>query len=103
MDSPDQIAAIARTHWGLGFITGILVVTPVPSEDEIPSDEINGVIEDALNEAKLRNITGKSVTPFLLSQIAERTASGSLMANIALLKNNAKIAGEIACALITQE
>ena len=95
-DSPAQIAAIAQKHWDLGFTTGILVVAPVPVEDEIPAHEINSVIEKALDEAERRKITGKSTTPFLLSYIADMTAGSSLTANIALLKNNAKIAGEIA-------
>ena len=97
-DTPAQVARLAQTHWQLGFNTGILVVAPVPVEDEIPSEEMAGVIEASLDEAKRRNITGKSVTPFLLSRIAEQTHGASLKANIALLRNNARIAGEIACA-----
>ncbi len=95
-DTPEQVARLATTHWQLGFNTGILVVAPVPVEDEIPSDEIAGVIEASLEEAKRLNIIGKSVTPFLLSRIAEQTHGASLAANIALLRNNAGIAGEIA-------
>lgn len=102
-DAPAQVAELARTHWGLGFKTGILVVAPVPGEDEIPAATIQKVISEALESASRRQITGKAVTPFLLSRIAERTGGESLTANVALLCNNAKIAGEIACALVQQE
>ncbi|MFN0085299.1 MAG: pseudouridine-5'-phosphate glycosidase [Blastocatellia bacterium] len=102
-DSAAQVAEIARTHWGLGFKTGVLVVAPVPAEDEVPAATIQKVISEALESASHRQITGKAVTPFLLSRIAERTGGESLTANVALLCNNAMIAGEIACALARQE
>ncbi|MGE0131270.1 MAG: pseudouridine-5'-phosphate glycosidase [Blastocatellales bacterium] len=102
-DSPDQIAKAALAHWRVGFSTGVLVVAPVPAEDEVPANEIGDVIDEALDAATKQGISGKAVTPFLLSRIAERTQGRALRANIALLKNNAKIAGAIAVALASQE
>jgi pseudouridine-5'-phosphate glycosidase len=81
----------------------VLVVAPIPSEDEVPADEIKNEIDEALAAAALQGITGKAVTPFLLSRIAARTEGRALRANIALLKNNARIAGQIARALVNQE
>jgi pseudouridylate synthase len=98
-DSPAQVAALARTHWALGSTSAILVVTPVPETDEIPAEEIADVIEDALAAAREQNISGKAVTPFLLTRIAEKTAGRSLQANLALLKNNARLAAQIAQAM----
>jgi pseudouridine-5'-phosphate glycosidase len=95
-DTPGEVARLAQTHWDLGFRTGVLVVAPAPPEDEIPSDKISGVIREALEEATRRNLSGKAVTPFLLSRIAEKSSGRSLSANISLLKNNAAIAGAIA-------
>jgi pseudouridine-5'-phosphate glycosidase len=100
---PEQIAKIALTHWRMGFSTGLLVVAPVPEEDEVPASEISDVIDEALGAAAKQGVSGKAVTPFLLSRIAERTQGRALGANIALLKNNARIAGEIAVALANQE
>ncbi len=96
-----EVAAIAQAHWQQGFQTAVLVVAPVPSADEIPAAEISAFIDEALHEAARQHISGKAVTPFLLSRIAERTQGRTLRANIALLKNNARIAGEIACVLAT--
>lgn len=97
-DSPEDVAAIATRHWQLGFSTAILVVAPVPVADEVPAEEIKDEIEAALVAAIEANITGKAVTPFLLSRIAAKTEGRALRANIALLKNNARIAGQIAAA-----
>ncbi len=99
----EQIAEIARTHWRLGFSTAVLVVVPVPVEDEVPADRVKNVIDEAIAAAAERGIGGKAVTPFLLSRIAERTEGRALQANISLLRNNAKVAGLIATALSQQE
>ena len=98
-DNPAQVAMLARTHWELGNTGAILVVNPVPQADEIPVPEIADAIEQALAAAQSQNISGKAVTPFLLRRIAEQTQGRSLQANLALLKNNARLAAEIACEL----
>ena len=97
-DSAEEIAAIAASHWQLGFSTSILVVAPVPVADEVPAIEVRAEIEDALAAAAEANISGKAVTPFLLSRIAAKTEGQALRANKALLINNAHIAGQIAAA-----
>jgi pseudouridine-5'-phosphate glycosidase len=98
-DSAPQIAKSVLTHWRMGFSTGALVVAPVPAEDEVPANEIKDVIDEALEAAAREGVTGRGVTPFLLSRIAAKTGGRALRANIALLKNNARIAGAIAVAL----
>ena len=98
-DGARQIAKTVLTHWRMGFSTGALVVAPVPAEDEVPASEIKDVIDEALEAAAREGVAGRGVTPFLLSRIAARTGGRALRANIALLKNNARIAGAIAVAL----
>ncbi|HEV2665060.1 MAG TPA: pseudouridine-5'-phosphate glycosidase, partial [Blastocatellia bacterium] len=102
-DSPGQIAKIALTHWRMGLSTGALVVVPVPAEDEVPADEIKDVIDEALEAAAREGVAGRNLTPFLLSRIAAKTEGRALRANVALLKNNARIAGAIAVALASEE
>ena len=68
------------------------------------SDEIDGVIADALTEMQHQGIRGKDTTPFLLASITERTGGRSLDANIQLVLNNAQVGAEIAksyCELLT--
>jgi pseudouridine-5'-phosphate glycosidase len=102
-DHPEQVVEVAKAHWQMGFSTSVLVVVPVPFEDEVPKVEIEDVIDEALGAAASRGISGKAVTPFLLSRIAERTKGRALLANIALLRHNASIAGKIATTLAKQE
>ena len=74
------------------------MANPIPEQDEIPASEIEPVIVEALAEAQRLGIFGKDVTPFLLGEIVKATKGRSLQANIALVRNNAKVAAEIAVA-----
>jgi pseudouridine-5'-phosphate glycosidase len=78
------------------------VVVPVPDEDEVPANEIKDVIDEALEAAAREGVAGRNVTPFLLSRIAAKTGGRAIRANIALLKNNARLAGAIAVALASE-
>jgi pseudouridine-5'-phosphate glycosidase len=99
LDTPDAIADLIRTKSGLGLEGGVLVANPVPAAEEIPADTIRGHIDRALGEAQAGGIAGKAVTPFLLSRLFEITGGRSLATNIALVKNNAALAAQLAQAL----
>ncbi|MCB2129250.1 MAG: pseudouridine-5'-phosphate glycosidase [Rhodobacteraceae bacterium] len=96
MDSPAEIAAAHTMRARLGISGGQLVANPIPAEHEIPRDEITPMIEQALADAKRRNIHAKAVTPFLLARIFELSGGRSLDANIALVLNNARLGAAIA-------
>ena len=97
-ETPEEVAAIMRSKWELGLEGAVVVANPIPEADEIPTSEIEPVITAALAEADRLGIRGKDVTPFLLAEIVKATKGRSLQANIALVKNNAKVASEIAAA-----
>lgn len=99
LDHPDAIASLMRTRTALGLPGGVLVANPIPQESEIPATEIRPAIEAALQQAEKAGVEGKAVTPFLLDAILKQTAGRSLVANIALIKNNARLAAGIAVAL----
>ncbi|MBX3000039.1 MAG: pseudouridine-5'-phosphate glycosidase [Caldilineaceae bacterium] len=101
-DSAAEVASIWRAKRGLGLPGGLLVTVPIPEEAEIPAAEIEPVIAQATNEAAERRLRSAEVTPFLLTRIAELTGARSLQANLALLKNNAQMAAQIAVALAAQ-
>ena len=99
VDGADEIAALMDAAWNrLGLTAGISVANPVPASAEIPADEIDDVIAAALAELDARGVVGQDVTPFLLGQIVDRTGGRSLEANLALVRNNAVLAAEIAVA-----
>jgi pseudouridine-5'-phosphate glycosidase len=98
-DTAREVVAIWHARQSLGLPGGLLVTTPVPVEEEIPAAEIEPAILQALAEAAQRGLRSAEVTPFLLSRIAEITRERSLRTNLALLKNNARLAAQIAMAL----
>ena len=98
LDRVDEIAAMIKTKWQLGISGAVLIANPVPSGQGIDPYEMEIHIEKALKEADKKKIAGKEVTPFLLKYIADHTGGESLDANIALIKNNAKLGAELAVA-----
>ncbi len=102
LDSPEAIADLIGTKEALGLGGGVLIANPVPSADEIPADEMKRFIDAAVAEARARGVTGKAVTPFLLSFLFESTGGRSLATNIALVKNNAALAARLAASLVRQ-
>ena len=96
VDSADDVASIYRAQRELGIQSALLVVVPVPAQFEVPAEELQIVLTTALEDAEWKEITGPALTPFLLSQMAERSGGSTLRANIALLENNARVAAEIA-------
>ena len=99
VNSPAEVAAIARIHWSLGLDSAILVVVPPPDEVALPRKDVEKIIEQALVEAHQKVISGPAVTPFLLNRVSELTGGASLRANLELLRNNARLAAKIACQL----
>jgi pseudouridine-5'-phosphate glycosidase len=95
-NSPQEIAAIARAHWAIGMRSAVLVAQPPPVEVALPVDEIEQAIQAALREAETAHVRGQAVTPFLLKRVTELTHGASLETNLALLKNNARLAAGIA-------
>jgi pseudouridylate synthase len=101
LDTPAQIAASHLMRARLGVPGGQLVANPIPAEAEIPAAVLAPLITRAIAEAEAQGIAAKDVTPFLLQRIYDLTEGASLPANIALVRNNARLAAQIAQALGT--
>jgi len=100
LDAPREIAAFIAKRAEIGLEGGMLVANPVPLADEIPAEEMRGYIDTAIADADRDGIRAKQVTPYVLGRMLELTAGRSLVTNIALVKNNARLAAEIAAALV---
>lgn len=96
IDTPQEIADFQKTRTRMGIEGGMLVANPIPEADEISRDVMDKHIATALAELDEQGVTGKAVTPYLLSRILELSGGRSLISNIALVKNNARLAAEIA-------
>ncbi len=99
LDSALEQALFIQTKRELGLGGGVVISNPVPEMFAMPKDEIDRITEQALLEARDGAITGKAVTPFLLSRIKNLTEGRSLMTNIALVKHNALVGAELAVAM----
>lgn len=100
VETAEEVAKIVRARRKLGLPGGELVCVPVPEAFELSSDIAEQAIIEAQRLADARGVHGSASTPFLLEQIATLTHGASVRANTALLVNNAKVAAEIARALI---
>ena len=69
---------------------------PVPKNKAIDKIIIEEWIQDSVKKANENLIEGKELTPYLLTEIARLSKNKTLEANMDLIINNAKVAGQIA-------
>jgi pseudouridine-5'-phosphate glycosidase len=99
VDSPREVADLWTAHEEMNLPGALLLCVPPPPEHALPAAEVETAIRAALAQADARGIRGKEVTPFLLTAVAEATGGRSLEANVALLRNNARVAAQVAAAM----
>jgi len=102
VETAHEAAEVVHARDRLELTNAILIAVPIPAEYEIPRDECESILADALADADAQGIKGKEITPFLLSEMSRRSEGRTLTANIELLRNNAHVAAEIAIELSTQ-
>ncbi|MEM9708910.1 MAG: pseudouridine-5'-phosphate glycosidase [Pseudomonadota bacterium] len=96
MDDPREIARAHAMRVAFGITGGQLVVNPVPEGKEIPASVMAPIIGQAHNEAVAASVSAKDLTPFLLDKINQATMGEALRTNVALVRNNARLAARIA-------
>lgn len=99
MDTPEQCARLIYSSKALRLDTGVVIGVPIRNEDAAEASQIEDAIQQAIKEADEKRVQGKDVTPFLLQRVNELTGGESLKSNICLIKQNAKVAAQIASAL----
>lgn len=99
-DSVADLAHALQAKWSMNLEGGVVVANPIPEEFSMSKDLIDKVIEQALAEAEQQGVRGKEVTPFLLATIEQLTGGDSLQSNIQLILNNARLAAQLASALL---
>ncbi|HEV2862554.1 MAG TPA: pseudouridine-5'-phosphate glycosidase [Pyrinomonadaceae bacterium] len=98
-DTPEEAARLAAARDALGLEQALIVAVPVPPEAAPDERRLEEVLNSALSEAERRGVSGRELTPFLLSRMADASGGATLRANAALLENNARVAARIAAAL----
>jgi pseudouridine-5'-phosphate glycosidase len=99
VDSIAGLAAAIDAHLALGLGSGVLVANPIPVDDELARGVYETALATALADVETRGLIGREVTPFLLERLRELTGGDTLRANVALLRNNARVAALLAAAL----
>lgn len=98
VDTPAAAAAIVQAQSRLA-LGGMVIGVPVPDTEALEAEEVEAWVAEAMADAAQDGIRGKRITPYLLKRLAELSGGKTLSANIALLENNARVAGKIAAAL----
>lgn len=100
VESAGEVADVVRATRALGHGGGVIVAVPVPEGHALDAALVDRAIEEALAAADDAGVTGKDVTPFVLEHITATTGGASLDANLALAEHNARVAAELAGALL---
>ena len=95
MENPQEIAELLQVKWATGLQGGVVIANPVPEAFALNEQVMNKAIEQALIEQQKTGIKGKESTPFLLAKVKELTDGQSLVSNIELVLNNARLAAQI--------
>ncbi|MCE9628287.1 MAG: pseudouridine-5'-phosphate glycosidase [Candidatus Eisenbacteria bacterium] len=98
-DDMAQMAEAIHEHFALGTGTGIVIANPVPEADELDEFMYDRGLNGALELIVSEGIRGRAVTPYILEYMQMVTGGEVVRSNVALLKDNARVAGELAVAL----
>ena len=90
------VAAVMESREELELCSAIVVANPLSLDDQLDPATHDRVLEEALRRVEEKQISGKEVTPFLLSTIVELTNGDSLAANLRIAENNIRLAADIA-------
>src|SRR5262249_36788671 len=92
----DEIVDAYRAHRALGRPQAVLVVQPPPAAFALARLDVENAVRNAQHEAASQGVSGAKLTPFLLAAVTRLTGGSSLDANLALLEQNAALAGQLA-------
>ena len=96
VESADEAAAVARTHWQLKRRSGLLLAQAPPRS----LDDVEPLIDEALAAADDQGVAGPAVTPFVLSFLHERSGGRTLEVNRELVLANVELAAQVAVAYV---
>ncbi|MBN1246508.1 MAG: pseudouridine-5'-phosphate glycosidase [Anaerolineae bacterium] len=99
VDDPSDVVAIFSTQRALGLPQAVLVTVPVPAADELPAEEVEPLIIQAVAEAEADGVSGRGLTPYILARMVALSEDRTRRANESLLVQNADVAAQIAVAL----
>ena len=103
VESAREIAELQQAQRSLGRRQALLVVQAPPAEHALPRTLVDDAVDEATDDAAREGVRGAAMTPYLLARVTRLTEGRSLAANLALLEQNARLAGAIAAELSAME
>jgi pseudouridine-5'-phosphate glycosidase len=97
VETPEEAAQVARTHWGLRRHSAVVLAQPPPE-----SLDVDSLVEQALTAAEDKKVSGPALTPFVLAFLHEHSGGETLRVNRDLVLANARLAAEVAVAYAGQ-
>lgn len=95
MNEVEEIAGMLRIRQKLGMPQGVLIANPIPAEYSMSESLMNEMVEKSMMESSDMGLRGKEVTPFLLQRLHKLTSGKTVYANIALIKENSRLAARL--------
>ncbi|HYI23706.1 MAG TPA: pseudouridine-5'-phosphate glycosidase [Candidatus Limnocylindrales bacterium] len=95
-----EAARVAAAHWELNLESGLVISVPLPADAALSREVADAAAAQAVADSDAAGVHGPAATPFVLKRIAEITDGRSVQANLALIENNARVAAQIATALV---
>jgi pseudouridine-5'-phosphate glycosidase len=95
----DALAASRVVREQLARGAGIVIAVPIAARDALERREAESQVARALEAAEREGVRGAALTPFLLRTVSDATSGRSFEANVSLLRQNARVAAQIALAL----
>ncbi len=99
VDDMPTLAQLCHLRWRLFDQGGVLLANPIPRASSLSRETVEQAVATAVAKAEQGGIVGAALTPFLLAELERLTAGESVRANLALLRHNAEVAGQLAVAL----
>jgi pseudouridylate synthase len=101
-DTVEELARVLQARWVLDQ-GGVLIANPIPEQAALPAAQIDSAIAEAVARAANDGISGKALTPFLLSELGRTTGGASVRANRALALNNVRVGAALAKTLALKQ
>lgn len=98
VDDALAAARVARAQLTRG--AGLVIAVPIPEAEALERETAEREVAVAIAAAERDGIAGAALTPYLLRTLGQSTGGRSLRANVALLRNNARVAAAIAAELV---
>ncbi len=94
-NDPAEIADMWMQARKLGLTNAVLVFNPIPTQDELSNEEVEGWKNLSNQDLAKAGVSGKQVTPFLLARMAHHSEGRTVKSNRSLLENNVLLATRI--------